>query len=63
MRLKELPDILGIREVAEILRVSVLTVKRMGKRGDIKFIRINKRGDRRYKRSEIINFINNQNEF
>ena len=63
MRLKEMPDIMGIREVAEILRVSVLTVKRMGKRGDIKFMRINSRGDRRYKRKDIINFINNQNEF
>lgn len=52
--LSDLPDLLTIREVAEILRVSPLTIKRWGKRGKLPAIRINSRGDRRYKK-EVIN--------
>ncbi|MBI4057749.1 helix-turn-helix domain-containing protein, partial [Candidatus Microgenomates bacterium] len=49
LKLEELPDLLTVREVAEILRVSPLTIKRWGKRGKLPAIRINSRGDRRYK--------------
>ena len=42
-----LPDLLTVREVAELLRVSPLTIKRWGKRGKLPAIRINSRGDRR----------------
>jgi len=52
--LDDLPDLLTIREVADILRVSPLTIKRWGKRGKLPAIRINSRGDRRYKK-EVIN--------
>ncbi len=51
--LSDLPDLLTIREVAEILRVSPLTIKRWGKRGKLPAIRINSRGDRRYKKEVI----------
>ena len=49
-----LPDLLTVREVAEILRVSPLTIKRWGKRGKLPAIRINSRGDRRYKKEAIL---------
>ncbi len=52
--LNDLPDLLTIREVAEILRVSPLTIKRWGKKGKLPAIRINSRGDRRYKK-EVVN--------
>jgi len=51
--LEELPDLLTVREVAEILRVSPLTIKRWGKRGKLPAIRINSRGDRRYKKEAV----------
>ncbi|MGB4966291.1 MAG: helix-turn-helix domain-containing protein [Microgenomates group bacterium] len=51
--LTDLPDLLTIREVADILRVSPLTIKRWGKRGKLPAIRINSRGDRRYKKEVI----------
>lgn len=51
--LNDLPDLLTIREVAEILRVSPLTIKRWGKKGKLPAIRINSRGDRRY-RKEVV---------
>ena len=52
--LNNLPDLLTVREVAEILRVSPLTIKRWGKRGKLPAIRINSRGDRRYKKAQIL---------
>lgn len=52
--LKNLPDLLTVREVAEVLRVSPLTIKRWGKRGKLPAIRINARGDRRYKKEQVL---------
>ena len=48
------PDLLTVREVAKILRVSPLTIKRWGKRGKLTPIRINSRGDRRYKKEAVM---------
>ena len=45
--LEDYPEVLTISEVAEILRVAPLTLKRWEKRGRITSIRINARGDRR----------------
>ena len=52
--LSDLPDLLTVREVAQILRVSPLTIKRWGKRGKLPAIRINSRGDRRYKKEAVL---------
>lgn len=54
LRLNDLPDLLTVREVAELLRVSPLTIKRWGKRGKLPAIRINSRGDRRYKKEAVL---------
>lgn len=54
LKLEDLPDLLTVREVAEILRVSPLTIKRWGKRGKLPAIRINSRGDRRYRKESIL---------
>ncbi len=52
--INNLPDLLTVREVAQILRVSSLTIKRWGKRGKLPAIRINSRGDRRYKKEAVL---------
>ena len=52
--LDDLPDLLTIREVAEILRISPLTIKRWGKKGKLPAIRINSRGDRRYRKEAVL---------
>ena len=54
LSLENLPDLLTVREVAELLRVSPLTIKRWGKKGKLPAIRINSRGDRRYKKEAIL---------
>jgi len=48
------PELLTVKEVANILRVSPLTIKRWGKRGKLTPIRINSRGDRRYKKEAVL---------
>ena len=53
LSLDALPDLLTVKEVASVLRVSTLTIKRWGKRGKLVPIRINSRGDRRYKKEAI----------
>jgi len=52
--LENLPDLLTVREVANLLRVSPLTIKRWGKRGKLPAIRINSRGDRRYRKEAVL---------
>ena len=54
LKLADLPDLLTVREVAELLRVSPLTIKRWGKRGKLPAIRINSRGDRRYRKEAVL---------
>ena len=62
LSLDNLPDLLTVREVAEILRVSPLTIKRWGKRGKLPAIRINSRGDRRYKKEAVLWLLGIQEE-
>ena len=54
INLSNLPDLLTVSEVAKLLRVSTLTIKRWGKRGKLPAIRINSRGDRRYKKESVL---------
>jgi len=60
--INNLPDLLTVREVAQILRVSPLTIKRWGKRGKLPAIRINSRGDRRYKKEAVLWLLGIQNK-
>ena len=62
LSLKNLPDLLTVREVAELLRVSPLTIKRWGKRGKLPAIRINSRGDRRYRKEAVLWLLGVQEE-
>ena len=52
--INNLPDLLTVREVADLLRVSTLTIKRWVKRGKLSAIRINTRGDLRFKKDSVL---------
>lgn len=58
ININELPDLLVISEVAKLLRVAPLTLKRWEKVGRLKPVRINSRGDRRYYKEEILSILN-----
>jgi excisionase family DNA binding protein len=51
---QDLPELMTVKEVAAFLRVSPLTIKRWGKKGKLPAIRINSRGDRRYKKDAVL---------
>ena len=53
-----LSKLLTIRQTAEILNVHVGTLRRWDKSGKLKAIKVNDRGDRRYKQEDIETFIN-----
>lgn len=53
----KLPKLLTIRQAAEILNVHVETLRRWDKSGKLKAIRVNDRGDRRYKPESIENYL------
>ena len=60
--LSDLPDLMTIKEVASLLRVSPLTIKRWGKKGKLPAIRINSRGDRRYKKEVVLRLLGVEEE-
>lgn len=48
-----LPNLLTIKQAAGVLNVHVETLRRWDKSGRLKAIRINNRGDRRYKPEDL----------
>lgn len=51
--------LLKIREVADMLGVHPETLRRWDREGTLKAIIINKRGDRRYRETDVMDFIKN----
>ena len=53
----EVGKLLTATEVAELLHLHVNTVKRLGDRGEIPFYRVCKRGDRRFRYDDVLDFL------
>ena len=53
----ELGPMLTASEVANLLHLHVNTVKRLGDRGELPFYRVCKRGDRRFRLDDVIEFL------
>ena len=53
----EVGKLLTATEVAEMLHLHVNTVKRLGDRGEIPFYRVCKRGDRRFRNDDVLDFL------
>lgn len=60
LRLNNLPEYLSSPEVAELLRIHRRTFSKWNKKDlfPVPFTRVGKRGDRRYKREDILAFLN-----
>ena len=54
----EIPELLTLREAADILKCHPNTLRNWDKSGQLKAIRIGGRGDRRFKKEDILNFVN-----
>jgi len=54
---EQMGNMLTVREVAQLLHIHPNTLRRWSNRGLIKAYRITPRGDRRYRREEILNFL------
>ena len=57
MTLNDLGPMLTASEVAEMLHLHVNTVKRLGDRGELPFFRVCKRGDRRFRYDDVVEFL------
>jgi len=53
-----LSKLLTIRQAAEILNVHVETLRRWDNKGKLPAIKVNDRGDRRYRQEDIENYLN-----
>ena len=57
MMTNEVGKLLTAAEVAEMLHLHVNTVKRLGDRGELPFFRVCKRGDRRFRYDDVLDFL------
>lgn len=57
MMTNEVGKLLTAAEVAEMLHLHVNTVKRLGDRGELPFFRVCKRGDRRFRYDDVLEFL------
>lgn len=58
----QIGDLISIREASEIIGVHPETLRRWDRCGKVNAIKINDRGDRRYNKQEIWNFVNKSND-
>ena len=57
MAINDLGPMLTASEVAEMLHLHVNTVKRLGDRGELKYYKVCKRGDRRFLLEDVRRFL------
>jgi excisionase family DNA binding protein len=58
----KIDPMLNIKEVAQLLHVHSNTIRRWADQGLINAYRINRRGDRRFRREDVVNFLAKLNE-
>jgi excisionase family DNA binding protein len=57
MAVNQIGPMLTATEVAQMLHLHVNTVKRLGDRGELPFYRVCKRGDRRFRLEDVMQFL------
>ena len=57
MKYKEMPEILSLQEASSILKCHPNTLRQWDKKGILKAIRFGERGDRKYKKEDILKLL------
>jgi excisionase family DNA binding protein len=57
---ENLPELIGLKEACEILKVHPNTLRQWDKKGILKAIRFGVRKDRRYRKEDIQNLLNEE---
>jgi len=60
-KIEDLPEILTLQEACEVLNCHPNTLRNWDNEGILKAIRFGKRGDRRYKKEDILKIIEQKN--
>ena len=60
--LEEMKPMLTVKDVARLLHIHVNTARRWSDQGILKSYRITRRGDRRFRREDILNYLAKFNE-
>lgn len=55
-----MPELLSLKETAEILKCHPNTLRQWDKKGILKAVRFGERRDRRYKKEDIVNIVDNK---
>ena len=54
---KKMPELLTLQEACEILKVHPNTLRKWDKKGILKAVRFGQRGDRRYRKEDIMRLV------
>ncbi len=57
----KLPELLSLRETCEMLKVHPNTLRQWDKKGLLKAVRFGTRGDRKYKKDEVLRLFETKN--
>ncbi len=60
MKDTEIPKLLSLQEACDILKCHPNTLRQWDKKGILKAVRFGERKDRRYKKEDILRFLNQQ---
>lgn len=62
MTTEQMPEILTLRQACELLNCHPNTLRNWENKGLVKCIRFGNRGDRRFKKEEVLKLLKNENE-
>lgn len=60
-KLKEMPDMLTLQQASDVLNVHPNTLRNWDNEGVLKAVRYGKRGDRRYRKEDILKILKQNN--
>lgn len=59
---KKLPELIKLKQASKLLNVHPNTLRQWDKKGILKAVRFGQRRDRRYRKQDMLNLLNNKSE-